>query len=215
MFKVARLFVMLVISASLLAACNKEGETGGTLTKAKTPKEAICNMSRAIQDADKDLFLASIYLEDREFSEDLFEWLVAACAFGKEMERAFGKLPERDMPKRPPTEDEIAQFQIEEHGDRATAANPQDPRFTKPMPLIKKSGAWLVDLSDVRPKDENRARYIKGLKAMMKAYNEVRPKIWMPGITKEMVKQELSKAMQAEDLWNKAKGSGADPHDLD
>jgi len=203
MYKMVRSLLVLVLAASLVAGCSKDGDKGGTgggkggaVAKAKTPKEAVTNMSKAIEKMDKDQFLASTYLGEggKEFAEAMFDTMAAMTAFGKEMEKAYGKDAIAGMVEQTPalTDEELAKLVIKEEGEKATATDPKG----KPVRLVKKDGAWLVDMSEDVPKGEERAKALKEAKAMAKAYNDVRPKIGK-GMTKEQIAEELGKAMKA------------------
>jgi hypothetical protein len=214
MAKAVRWFGVLVLAATLTAGCGKDGDKGGgggsstktgdakagggAVTKAKTPKEAIANMSKATQNMDKGQFLAATYLGEsgREFAEAMFDSMAAMTAFGKEMEKAYGKDATADLPKDKPalTDEEIDKLEIKEEGDKAIA---KDPKSGKPMPLIKKDGAWMVDMTGEIPTGEDRAKALKQAKAVTKAVNEVRAKIGKPGMTKEKIGEELMGAMMA------------------
>ena len=214
MAKAVRWFGVLVIAASLTAGCGKDGDkgggsgtkasgggggsAGGAVAKAKTPKEAVANMSKALQSLNKDQFLAAAYLGDggKELGEAMFGVVSAMMSFGKDMEKAYGKDAGGETLKDAPifTDEELAKLEIKEEGDKASTKNPKDG---KPMPLIKKDGVWLVDITEGMPPAAERAKFLKQSKAMVDGINKVRAKIGAAGMTKEKLNEELMGAMMA------------------
>jgi hypothetical protein len=191
MSKALKLFVVLAGMSVLVAGCGA--------STAKTPKEAIKNLSKSIENSDKALFLASIYAGEngKEVAEAMFDGMAAMTSFSKAMEKAYGKEAGAEMRKDSPvmTEDEINKLDIKEEGDKATA---KDPSKGKPMTLVKKNGVWLADMSEMVPKDAaERTKMIKMGQGMAKAIGEVKGKIGKSGVTKEQINKELNDAVGA------------------
>jgi hypothetical protein len=154
-------------------------------------------MNKAIETMDKDLFLSTVYFGEngKEMAEALFYVTAAMMGFGKDMENAYGKDAGADFTKDGPilTADELAKLEIKEEGDKATAKNPKGGRDVS---LVKKDGAWKLDMTEEIP-DAERLEFIKEHKAMLKAISDARAKIGKPGMTKKKINEEFGKAMRA------------------
>jgi len=161
---------------ALLFACVIVVTAGCGSKKAKTPKEAVVNLTEAIEDGNKGLFMANVHCDDKELAEAMFDGMVAMRSFTEKFEKEYGKDKAGEFSKmRQPSAEEVAEkVKIEEKGDKATARMPDEG----PMNLIKQEGYWKVDMSELAKQDQS-------------------------GQMKEMMKRMATAAKKAEDKVGK------------
>jgi hypothetical protein len=180
-----RITLAVLLTATVLA--------GGCSKTAATPKEAVTNMVKAIDNNDKSAFKDVVCFGEgnQEAGEAMFDMMAAMVGFQKELQKAYGKDVVGPMGKNIiPTDDELAKMEIKEEGDKATA-KVQD----KPMPLIKKDGKWYVDLTKDAPSASEKDKMIKQSKKLVDAINKAKANIGKDGYTAEKINEELTKAM--------------------
>ncbi|MHC4982511.1 MAG: hypothetical protein ACYTF6_05010 [Planctomycetota bacterium] len=144
MTKLARLYVLCLVAAAILAA-------GCGPKKAKTPKEAVVNVYKAVDQDDKDLFMANVTCEDPNFPETFFDAMTAMREFTKEFVKKYGK------------------GKMGEHGEKARAPGPKEigeearittyatiPDQAKPTRLTIEDGYWKMDLTEMLEGEEGR-----------------------------------------------------------
>ena len=187
-----RSIVLLLGMAAILGGCSKGG--------AATPKDAVANLSKSYEKGDRALYLASVEVgpDGQELAGALFDLTVAMKGYRSDMEKAYGKGAggsRRDSGVL--TEEELSKLEIKEEGDKATVKSPEGG---EPLKLVKRDGAWRVDMTHMTPPADIRQRMIESMKARAKAVGEVRAKIGQPGMTKEKIGQEFLRAMVGGDM---------------
>ena len=174
----------------------QEEATTKPFVGAKTPKEAVANLSRAIDGRDKALLLHSIYIEGdaNEFLDTSFAMMTALVNFSDSMEKEYGKGASPSVKKGTVvlSEEELNRVRIVEEGEKGSAILPDR---TTPLKLIKRDGRWFVDFTSAVPAGPMREEVIRTAKAMVKAVEEVRAKIGQSGMTKETLNQEFIEAL--------------------
>jgi len=130
------------LAASLLVV------VGCSAPEAKTPKDAAVNFVKSIHNGDKDLFLASISIEDEELAGAMFDTMVTMLDFDKAFEAEYGKgkLQGMSVDDFPTVEEVSDKIEIKVDGDKATGVVPS--KKDDPIKLVQKDGVWKVDLSD-------------------------------------------------------------------
>jgi hypothetical protein len=173
---------------------------------AKTPKEAIVNFSRAIDNADKDAFLRAIDVapEDMPAAEAMFEMDSAYVDLRGKMVKAYGKdamskLGEQfaEVAKNVPTADEVNAkiiIKLDQTKDKkdAVKAEASMPNEKSSTALMKKDGVWKVALFQ---SDRPTAEKIAKLQAVSKACKAVAAKIGEEDVTPEHLGRELTAEM--------------------
>jgi tetratricopeptide (TPR) repeat protein len=173
----------------------------GAPQKAKTSKEAIGNIRKALENRDKPLYETTVYYGENSngVAGDMFDVEVAMLGFTKDMEKAYGKDAASVVLKGTPFASEtmladVANMEVKEEGDKATAT---DLKGGVPMPLIRKDGGWMVDVSAQMPKDAAElSKMIAMAQATVKAINQIRARIGNSSMTKEKVMADLMAAMR-------------------
>ncbi len=159
---------------------------------ASTPKAAVLNMARAMEQGDEGLFLSSVNVDDKEMAKVMFGQISAMYAYNKKFVAAYGRAPGKNG-KKMPTIDELAtKVKIEENGDKATAEMPDKGGK---MNLVKTDGAWKVDMGAAMPTSEQRDKTLKMARIMTGVVREATTKIGGEGYTAEKIEQEFNVAM--------------------
>ena len=190
--------LMLMASTAVLAGCEKgkgTSDTDGALgpRPAKTPKEAVVNMIKSIEENDKELFIRSVTVPDRELAEAAFESIFAGADFIKEYERAYGRdaAAKAGFGRMPSSADVAENVKITTDGDDTFA------RFsdrTPPTRVVRVNGEWKVEPPGKGPKPEDRQGFLKASRAIVKALNEAKSKIGREGYDAEKVLRETVEA---------------------
>ena len=107
--------------------------------------------------------LARLRFEDQVFVSEF----VRSHGSIKDMEKAYGKGSAGEMGEESPTltDEELAKVEIKEDGDKASA---KCPARKKDLPLIKKDGKWMADMSKDAPKADEHDKVLKMMTAMTK-----------------------------------------------
>jgi len=179
---------VVVGGSSGCSGCNKT---------ASTPKEAIVNATRALEDGDRGTFIASVYISDDgdELAGALFDFVYAHRQLRKAMEKEYGEAPRGLMGgKDDDTADEVEE-KVEITEEKDDTAKAKMPGKSSPTGLVKKDGYWKVDMSEMAPKAEEREKALKNMKAMAKAANDVRDKVGKEGYDADKIMLEMRKAM--------------------
>ncbi len=182
------LAVIACLSLSLSAGCSK---------KASTPKEALENMVKAMQDGDSEAFVACFdATEDQEkFLGVMCEVTYAKMKFKEAMVKEYG---EDAIPKSylDDFKDDkwLEDMEIKIDGDKATATKKGQK---EPLNLVKKDGEWKIDAKDMA--DENQMKdmgmTLKMFEALTKAMKDATSKIGKKGYTAEKIHKEMYEEM--------------------
>jgi len=187
------LAVIACLSVSLSAGCSK---------KASTPKEALKNMVKAMQDGDSEAFVACFdATEDQEkILGVLCELTSATMKFEEAMVKEYGE----DAVKQGGSKSNLDDFkddkwledvEIKIDGDKATATRKGQK---KPLNLVKKDGEWKIDAGDMadekQMKDMDKA--LKMFESMTKATKDATGKIGKDGYTAEKINKEMYEEMK-------------------
>ena len=182
------------LTAAALALCllAPAGCGGG---KAKSPKDAAKNFVNSLLKDDKDLFFSSVYYgdADKEMVEAQFETMAAMTQFAVKFEKAYGTGKFKGS-KPVITEEDLADLEVEGSGDTAVARTPSGSEDIK---LIKKDGAWYVDISDSMPKGAQDAETKKALVTMAEAIRKVTANIGKEGYDEKKIMGEFMGAMMS------------------
>jgi hypothetical protein len=132
--------IAVLLSISLLFG------VGCSTPQAKTPKDAAVNYARSLYHGDKDLFLATVDVEDKEVAVFTFNTITTMLDFYHAFEKVYGKDRSAWLWEQAcPTVEEVAnEIEIEEDGDKATGAVPGK---IHPILFVKKGDVWKVDMS--------------------------------------------------------------------
>ena len=171
-----------VLLVCLVAGCQKG---------AATPKEAVQNCFKSVQDGDKSAFLNSTTGLPPEEATALFEVASAAADFQKRFQSAYGAdaLGQFIGGARLPTAKEIESAQIKQDGNTATASIPA----LEPVPfrLRKEKDRWYVDLSALLPAGADTKMLAKLCKVAAKGINDTKGTIGKEGVSSQAVMTEL------------------------
>ena len=176
-----------------------QGPANSKVAPAKTPKDAVMNLVRAVEENNKELFVISVTIPDRELAETAFESLFAIADFVTEFEKAYGMAPLRRarLSKAPSYEEVEANLKIEINGDQATA---QLSDRTPPMTLLNVNGDWKIDLPGRGPSPENREQFLQGSRAIIKALKNGKSKIGRKDYDGKRVLRETLEAIAPIDI---------------
>jgi ABC-type glycerol-3-phosphate transport system substrate-binding protein len=182
----------LKLTALLLAVAILAPGCGGA-REAKTPKDAAINMAKAFETGDKDLFLSSIKVADKETVSKMFDGMTAMKQFAEKFEKAYGRPLKGVNLGDIPSADEIEKkLEVKIDGDKATGTMEGQ---TKPMPFVKEGGKWLVDLGKDMPTGQEKEGVVKMFEATKKAVDELMPKIGAEGYDADKMEKEFGTAM--------------------
>ena len=171
---------------------------GGCSKDAKTPKEAVINLAKAIEKNDKSLFLATVNIkdEDKDAAGQLFDAMITAIDFQKSLEKTYGKDALKSVGSGPaddvPAADKVEKGTVKEDGDKAKVT-PADSKTG--IDTIKINGIWKVKFDDIGAGD-TKAQNIKMAQAMKKAIDATKGDIGKPGMTAEKLLANMQKAMK-------------------
>ncbi len=167
--------------------------------EASTPKEAAKLMAEAIESGDKDQYLAQFDAteDEKELLGAQFDMMSAMREYHKKMKDAYG---EKHKGKMDINTDEIDKADVKIDGDTAKLTVPGQMGA---MDLVKKDGAWKVDLGDRLAKDQEKG--IKMMKAQVEAFESVMDDIGKEGETVDSIGKKLMQAQM------KAMGMGDMP----
>ncbi len=161
--------------------------------KAETPKEALKLMGEALESKDKSQFMAVVHCgEDEEFCELMFEAASEMMDFIEAMQEAYPDEKGTNMDSPLPTPEQIDKMEVTEDGDTATAKNPDG----KDIELVKRDGAWMVDMTAEMPKPEEAEAEKKKARAMIEAVKEVKGEIGKEGSNPMSIMMKLAATAQ-------------------
>jgi hypothetical protein len=176
---------MKILAVALLVA----PFAAGCSSKAKTPKEAAVKFVESLWEQDKDQFMAVVHVGDPEIKEALYEATSAMVQFAKEFQAEYGEEAGVNAPAMDPKE--VAdKIKIEEKDGKKVAI-----LKNKPMPLVQKEDAWMVDMSASVPEEKDKAKSVEMMNKMAKAVRKVTKNIGKEGYDAKKVQKELTAAM--------------------
>lgn len=180
--------IAVLLAASLLVV------VGCGTPEAKTPKDAAVNFVKSLHSGDKDLFLASVSIDDKELAEAMFDTMAPMLDFAKAFEAEYGKdkMEGMNLGDIPTVAEVTDKLEIKEDGDKATG---KLPGKDDPIELIKKDGIWKVDLAKDMPSAAEREQVMKMAKAMGDAVGKAKERIGKDSA--EDVMKALGAAMMA------------------
>ncbi len=173
--------------------------TGCGPKEASTPKEAAKLMAEAMENGNKDQYLAQFDAteDEKKVIGAQFDMTQAMMAYHKKMKDAYGDKFKGNMDI---NTDEIDKAEVKIDGDKATLKMPDQQAG---MDLVKKDGAWKIDLGEKLGEDPDKA--IKMMTAQVEAYEAVMDDIGKEGETVESIGKKLMQAQM------KAMGMGDMP----
>ena len=181
---------LLFVASALAGGC-------GPVVVAATPREALRNVAEALETGEKARLLDSVYVSEvnRFWVSTAFDMTLAARRFSVAAEKAWG-----DQAKSAPLvsmfqfgRKEIERAEIIEKGDAAVAKGPRG----QAVELLKRNGAWLLDMSRSEPKNAgHRDAAIRRLWAYTRAFDQARARVGRPGWTREKILRELAGAIE-------------------
>jgi hypothetical protein len=157
--------------------------------EASTPKEAAKLMAEAIENGDKDQYIAQYDAtteDQKEFMGASFDMAQAMLEFHKKMKDAYGDEYKGDMPI---NTDDVDKADVKIDGDKATLKMPGQRTG---MDLVKKDGAWKIDVGEKIAQDPEKG--IKMMKAQVEAYESVMDDIGKEGETVDSIGKKLMQA---------------------
>ena len=162
--------------------------TGCGPKEASTPKEAAKLMAEAIENGDKDQYLAQFDAteDEKKLIGAQFDMTQAMLKFHKKMKDAYGDEYEGDMDI---NTDEVDKADVKIDGDKATLKMPGQ---SGGMDLVKKDGAWKIDVGEKIA--QNPEKGIKMMKAQVEAYESVMDDIGKEGETVDSIGKKLMQA---------------------
>jgi hypothetical protein len=174
---------------------------------AETPKEAVVNFWKAIEENDKGLFMANVNVadKDKQLAEKMFDGMVAMRSVMTKLEKEYGKdeiakAGKRGGPAQTFSYKDIeAKVQIKEEADKATATMPEAGGEFVP-PIVKKDGHWKVDLTQDVPTDQEREMAVKMFDRMRTAAKNAEKKIGKEGQTAEKIMSEMVSEVMGVDM---------------
>ncbi|MHC4982513.1 MAG: hypothetical protein ACYTF6_05020 [Planctomycetota bacterium] len=166
MTKTIKLCVVCLMAVTVFAAGCKSKE-------AKTPKDAIVNIHKALEKGDKGLFMANVEIADKELGEAVFDATSAMLRFIKKFRKEYGKDKlGQDFAFHVPTAEEVAEkVKIKKEDGKAIATIAGEETV-----LVEKDGKWKADMSKIVAGGE-KAKKIEMLKKMASAAKKAEGKV--------------------------------------
>ncbi len=176
---------------TMLLAAGMIWTIGCGAPKADTPQQAMKNLKTSIEGGDKDLFMATVAVQDdqKPMIEAMFKVLHEAVALDEALKKQYGK--DASMKGGPSGElkfeglDDQANYKVE--GDKATF---KPKGGGEKIDMVKKDGAWKVEIPDV-PKGKQAEQFLKVAPAMAEAFAAGRAKVGKEGYTAEKISEEV------------------------
>ena len=188
MQKTGALIAMLLAAACLGRGCKRASQR---------PRQALLDYAKAVEAADKELFLASVYCEDTEYAEMLFAAELALAEFRKAFDQAYSielltKAPSADLAV-------LAHrikpdLKIDQEGDRAVAFLDGGDS----VELIRKDGRWKVDLRAATPTGSDRQAALARQRGKIEDVRALREKVGHPDYDAGMIISALLSILKAE-----------------
>lgn len=160
---------------------------------AKTPAEAIANLANALENNNQNLFLQTVQFDpsaDKSLQDAAFNMFRQADLLARDVAKTYGLDQARDIDPVPFRED-LDKLRIDEHGERAVATLPEP--VGRAIPLVKRDGAWKVDMTDVRG---NQKEIAQRLNAMADVYANVHKSVGAQGIDASKIRDLLDEQME-------------------
>ncbi|MFP4139311.1 MAG: hypothetical protein ACOCZU_00540 [Planctomycetota bacterium] len=162
--------------------------TGCGPKEASSPKEAAKLMAEAMEEGNKDQYLAQFEAteDQKKLLGAQFDMTQAMLEFHKKMKDAYGDEFKGDMEF---GFDQFEKAEVKTDGDTATLTVPGQGGE---MNLVKKDGAWKIDVGGEI--GENPEKGIKMIKAQIEAYESVMEDIGKEGETVDSISKKLKEA---------------------
>lgn len=184
--------------------------TGGTsVKKASTPKEAVELFVAAIQDGNKEQFVAIIEAPESQkgMVGPMFDATSGMIMLDKEMIAKYGKEAvdkvKNEKGGMKTSNDNLADtfknVDIKEEGDKATATPKSAKPGAEPMELVKVDGQWKIKLPGPKGSADpaEQERMTKMVKGMGEIFTKARAKVGKEGYDPKKINDEMGADMMA------------------
>lgn len=169
--------------------------------KADTPQQAVKNLKSSVETGDKDLFMATVLVNDdqKAMVEAMFPVLHESILLNQAVEKQYGKDakikggPDMDFAGL----DDQANYKVE--GDKATFNPPKGDK----LDLVKKDGVWKITMPDI-PKGPQAEQFLKIAPKMVDVLKAAQKKVGKEGYTPEKINKEVN-----DDMMNAMMGGDA------
>ncbi len=188
------------MTGSLLAVSLAIALLPAGCARSSNPKRTVMDFFAGVEKGDRAMLRACSHVpeEGKAFAEAYFDVLIASRAFQRQILKAYGKegleaigitasmcVPDSKWIKE--------NVKVSITGDKAEA------RFAgkvRPLKLVRRDGAWLIDFVGILPPSPQRELIIRDFRAQATVMVRLQPKIGTKGYTPEKIRKELETGVQ-------------------